>query len=471
MQPKHTGLRSGLVSFELEHLFGWLVTIGLCLVPVVMWFQMHPPDTIRSLPALMLSIGRVAGLVGMVMYALNLVYSTRLRFLEYFFGGLNRVYIAHHLLGGFALIFLTLHPLFLALRYIGGQMLQGALLLLPNGSTPISALFDRSHEFHELVLTQWAITFGIMAFWGMVVLLLVTFFINLPYRLWLFTHKFLGAAFFLGSLHVLFIESDTSNNPALKYYLLTLAATGLGAYVYRTLMGSIIIKHYKYVVDSVKVVAGNVVQVNMVPTGLKMSYKPGQFVFVRFNSNTPHDGISKEWHPFSISSAPHDGVLQLSVKGLGDYTNKLAVLRAGSTADIEGAYGRFTYTNFKNKNQIWVAGGIGVTPFISMARSIMDPSFHVDLYYSVNTTSELIDWDLLAGVAGGNPNFRVIPFIGDQQNGAFLSASFIKQYSGGLKGKEVFICGPPPMMKSMRQQFKNEGLPGTSIHSEEFAMS
>ena len=471
MQPKHTGLRSGLVSFELEHLFGWLVTIGLCLVPVVMWFQMHPPDTIRSLPALMLSIGRVAGLVGMVMYALNLVYSTRLRFLEYFFGGLNRVYIAHHSLGGFALIFLTLHPLFLALRYVGGQMLQGALLLLPNGLTPISALFDRSHEFHELVLTQWAITFGIIAFWGMVVLLLVTFFINLPYRLWLFTHKFLGAAFFLGSLHVLFIESDTSNNPALKYYLLTLAATGLGAYVYRTLMGSIIIKHYKYVVDSVKVVAGNVVQVNMVPTGLKMSYKPGQFVFVRFNSNTPHDGISKEWHPFSISSAPHDGVLQLSVKGLGDYTNKLAVLRAGSTADIEGAYGRFTYTNFKNKNQIWVAGGIGVTPFISMARSITDPSFHVDLYYSVNTTSELIDWDLLAGVAGGNPNFRVIPFISDQQNGAFLSAAFIKQYSGELKGKEVFICGPPPMMKSMRQQFKNEGLPGTSIHSEEFAMS
>ncbi len=469
MQPKHTGLRSGLVSFRIEHMFGWLVTIGLCVVPIVMWYQMHPIDTIKTFPALMLNIGRVTGLIGMVMYALNLVYATRLRFLEYFFGGLNRVYIAHHLLGGFALIFLTIHPLFLALRYVGSQLLQGALLLLPNGLTPLSALFNRSHEFHDLVLTQWAIAFGIIAFWGMVVLLLVTFFVNLPYRLWLFTHKFLGVAFFFGALHVLFIESDTSKNAALKYYLLSLATIGLVAYVYRTLMGRILIKQYKYSVVSVNVVAGNVVQVNMVPNGLAMSYKPGQFVFVRFLSDKS-TGISKEWHPFSISSAPHDQVLQLSVKGLGDYTNKLASLPPGASADIEGAYGRFTYTNFKNKNQIWVAGGIGVTPFLSMARTITDPGFRVDLYYSVNTSTELIDWNLLADVTQHNPNFRVIPFIGDQQKG-FLSVAFIKQYSGELKGKEVFICGPPPMMKAMRQQFKAEGLPGTSIHSEEFAMS
>lgn len=470
MQPKHTGLRPTIVSFRLEHLVGWMVTLGLCLVPVIMWFSMHPPETIKTFPALMLSFGRIAGLVGMVMYALNLVYATRLRFLEYFFGGLNRVYIAHHLLGGFALIFLTLHPLFLALRYLGDHLLQGALLLIPNGLTPLNALFNSSNEFHDLVLTQWAITFGIVAFWGMVVLLLVTFFVQLPYRIWLFTHKFLGVAFFFGALHVLFIESDTSKNVALRYYLLIIAAIGLIAYVYRTLGGSILIRHYKYNVVDVQVVAGNVVQINMKPaSSLTMSYKPGQFVFVRFLFNDDA-GISKEWHPFSISSAPSDPVLQLSVKGLGDYTNKLAALKPGAIADIEGAYGRFTYSNFSNKNQIWIAGGIGVTPFLSMARSIADPSYHVDLYYSVKTASELIDWNLLVDVNARNPNFRVMPFIGDQQKG-FLNTAFIKQYSGELKGKEIFICGPPPMMKSMRQQLRQEGLPATSIHSEEFAMS
>ncbi len=469
MQPKHTGLRSGLVSFRLEYALGWGITLVLCFIPVVIWQDMHPISNIQTLSAAMLSFGRVAGLVGMVMYALNLVYATRLRFLEYLFGGLNRVYIAHHLLGGFALILLTFHPLFLALRYVNSSMLQAALLLLPNGLTPIDALFNTSHEYHDLVLEQWAITFGIIAFWGMVVLLLFTFFIQMPYRLWLFTHKFLGVAFFFGGLHVFFIDSDTSSNTLLRYYMLGVAAVGLIAFAYRTLAGNILIRKYKYEISSVDVVAGNVTQINMTHLKEKMSYKPGQFVFVRFFAGKG-SGISKEWHPFSISSGTKDAMLQLSIKGLGDYTNALSALKPGDTAEIEGAYGRFTYTNFKNKHQIWVAGGIGVTPFISMAKGIADDKHIIDLYYSVNTSSELIDWPTLSGIAKDNKNFRVIPFIGDQQKG-FLSTDFIKKYSGDLKGKEIFICGPPPMMKSLRQQFKHEGLPGTSIHSEEFAMT
>lgn len=450
-------------------MIGWGVTTILCFIPVVLWYQMHPLSTIETFPAIMLSIGRVAGLVGMVMYALNLFYATRLRFLEYFFGGLNRVYIAHHILGGFALIFLTMHPLFLALRYAGSSIRQGALLLIPYGLGPIEALFNTKHEFHDLVLTQWAITFGIIAFWGMVVLLLLTFFIQLPYRLWLLTHKFLGVAFFFGGLHVFFIESDTSNNTVLRYYMLIIAACGIIAYVYRTLMGSILVRKYVYKVDSVNIVAGNVTQVNMTPLNLPMSYKPGQFIFVRFRF-ADDMGISKEWHPFSISSSPGDSVLQISVKGLGDYTNKLVQLKPGAIADVEGAYGRFTYTNFTNKDQIWVAGGIGVTPFISMAKNVMRDNYKVDLYYSVKSESELIDWNLLAGISAANSNFRIIPFVADKQQG-FLTTEFIKQYSGTLKGKEIFICGPPPMMQSMRKQFKAEGLPGTSIHSEEFAMT
>ena len=91
----------------------------------------------------MLAIGRVTGLVGMVMYALNLIYSTRLRFLEHFFGGLNRVYIAHHTLGGLALVLLAIHPLALSLRYITTNLKQAALLLVPNGLAPI--VFDALH--------------------------------------------------------------------------------------------------------------------------------------------------------------------------------------------------------------------------------------------------------------------------------------------------------------------------------------
>jgi len=468
MQPR--GNRQVIISFRLEHLLGWGISIALCIVPIVMWVQIHPLGTIHGFAPTMLAIGRVTGLVGMIMYSLNLIYSTRLRFLERFFGGLNRVYIAHHTLGGLALVMIALHPLALSLRYINTSLKQAALILVPNGLAPVSALFQRTSFYHPIVVEQWAIFFGFLAFWAMVILLLVTFFIRLPYRVWLFSHKFLGLAFFIASLHVLFIASDTSTHNGIKYYILFISFLGLAAFVYRTLLGNIFIRHYDYSVDEVKIVAGNVTQLNMSPVKDRISFKPGQFVFIKFsNSGTI---LSKEWHPFSVSSGDKDGRLQLSVKGLGDYTNMLANIKPGAKAEIEGAYGRFSYNNFNNRNQIWVAGGIGVTPFISMAKSLPDVSdYKIDLYYSVKTTSELIDWDSLAGISvAQRNNFRVMPYVGDQTK-EHLSADFIERNSGDLHGKDIFICGPPPMMTALRKQFKAKGVPGARIHSEEFGMS
>ncbi len=467
MQPN--GTRKVVISFRPEHLVGWGVTIGLCLVPVVMWFQIHPLSTLQTPVAVMLSIGRLTGLIGLVMYALNLVYATRLRFLEYWFGGLNRVYIAHHLLGGLALIMLSFHPLFLALRYVGTNIKQAALQLIPNGLFPLSALFDTTSQYHQVVLQQWATMLGSIAFWGMVGLLLVTFFIKLPYRLWLFTHKFLGLAFFIGGLHVLFINSDTSTNPALKWYILSLTAIGIIAFVYKTLVGNIFIRRYKYIIEDVKTVAGNVTQVRMKPPSHMLSFTAGQFIFVRFHQ--PGSPVSREWHPFTISSSPKDELLEISVKSLGDYTKTLAALSPGTVAEVEGAYGRFGYRNFSSRDQIWIAGGIGITPFLSMIKDLPAQGHKVDLYYAVKTESELIDWDKLGQHAGARfKEVRVIPFIGDKQQG-HLDMSFIEQTSGALKGKDFFICGPPPMMQGLRKQLHDRGIPGTSIHTEEFGMS
>lgn len=467
MQP--SGNRKVVISFRPEHLIGWTVTFVLCFIPVLLWLRLHPLDTIEGPVAIMLNIGRITGLVGIVMYALNLVYATRFRFLEYWFGGLNRVYIAHHLLGGLALIMLTFHPLFLSLRYVTVSMKQAALQLVPNGLFPLSALFNTSSQYHQAVLQQWATMLGSIAFWGMVGLLLITFFIKVPYRFWLFSHKFLGLAFFIAGLHVLFISSDTSKDPLMKWYILTIVAIGLAAFTYRTLLSNVFIRRYRYIIDEVKVVAGNVTQIRMNPEKEAMSYKAGQFIFIRFRQAGSE--ISKEWHPFTISSAPSNTQLEISVKGLGDYTNKLAELQPGAYAEVEGAYGRFGYVNYSAKNQIWIAGGIGITPFLSMLKDLPAEGHKVDLYYAVKTESELIDWDLLAQHAGARgPNVRAIPFIGDKQEG-HLDAAFIEKTSGDLKGRDYYICGPPPMMQSLRSQLRAKGIPSTSIHTEEFGMS
>lgn len=278
MQPKNT--RSPFTEVQWTKFTGWTLTAILCLLPVIFWFSIHSVSDFFSgnFTSLMLDLGRITGLIGMVMYALNLIYATRLRIFENLFGGLNRVYIAHHVLGGLALIFLCLHPLFLALRYATTSMREAAMLLIPHDLVPISALFDKAHELNFDVTQQWSIFLGIIAFWGLVVLMIFTFFIKLPYKVWLFSHKFLGFAFFLAGLHVFFISSDTSENGLLRYYILGLSALGLLAFIYRTLMPRVLVRTYKYYVDKVVVSGGSVTQLKMRPVKLAMHYKPGQFV-------------------------------------------------------------------------------------------------------------------------------------------------------------------------------------------------
>lgn len=344
------------------------------------------------------------------------------------------------------------------------------MLLFPNGLTPLGALFDTKHELHIDVLQRWAIFFGTIAFFGMVVLLIITFYVKLPYRVWLLTHKFLGLAFFFAGLHTLFISSDVAMKGPLRFYMLTMCALGIVAFIYKTLMGNILIRRYRYYVDEVKIVGGNVTQLTLRPVKERMSHLPGQFAFIRFLYSGA-DKVTTEWHPFSISSAPGEEYIRLSVKALGDYTSALASLKQGAIAEIEGAYGKFSFTNYRNENQIWVAGGIGITPFLSMAKSLPeDNPYNIDLYYSVKSQSEFVDLGGLVEIAKKqNAKFRIIPFISDERG--LLTADVIAEHSNGLKDKEIFICGPPPMMKALRKQLKQKGVMGSMVHSEEFAMS
>jgi predicted ferric reductase len=178
--------------------------------------------------------------------------------------------------------------------------------------------------------------------------------------------------------------------------------------------------------------------------------------------------MSKEPHPFTISSAPSENNLRLTVKHLGDFTGELGALTAGAGARIEGPFGKFSFLEVAEKKQIWVAGGIGITPFLSMARSLNTyTGYQIDLFYCVKTEAEAVFIDELKEVAGKSGQLRVIPFFSDKQG--YISAEQIDKLSG-LAGKEIFVCGPPALMKSLKEQFGKLNVPKASVHSEEFAI-
>lgn len=202
---------------KVKNNFGWVIFIILSLLPILFWFFLKPISVrFINLTTTLTSLGQITGLVGMAMFALTLILGGRLKFLENYFGGLNKVYIAHHIFGSIAFVLLLFHPLILAGKFAQVSIRSAALFLLPS--------------------SDWPINFGIIALLLMMLFLVLTFFAKLPYRIWKLSHKFLGFVFFFAVLHSFFIPSDISRDPILKIYMLALAGTSIIAFIYRVIL-------------------------------------------------------------------------------------------------------------------------------------------------------------------------------------------------------------------------------------------
>jgi predicted ferric reductase len=162
--------------------------------------------------------------------------------------------------------------------------------------------------------------------------------------------------------------------------------------------------------------------------------------------------------------------LRITVKGVGVYTRALRKLERGALAVVEGPYGEFSHRNVPNRDQIWIAGGIGITPFLSMARSLEDDEdLDADIYYAVETDEEALFLDELETLAARRDGLRVIPVV--REKVGYLSAEKIEEASGDLATKDIMICGPPAMLENLQAQLLARGVSAERIHSEEFGFA
>ena len=191
----------------------------------------------------------------------------------------------------------------------------------------------------------------------------------------------------------------------------------------------------------------------------KLKYSAGQFAFFTFPSIS-----NREQHPFTISGHPYNEELRITIKGLGDYTNNIvSKLTIGDIALVEGPYGHFSSKHIKKHDQIWIAGGIGITPFLSLCKD-MHPN-KIKLFWCVNDEDEAVYKDELEKIARNNSNFEFV--IWSSKTSGYLSAD--KLGINNYTDKAYLICGPNSLKENLTQQLKQNNVSTKNIYDEEFA--
>ena len=431
---------------------GPLVLVTLCAIPIALWAGSAPLDSrfdgdFRALT----SLAVVCALAGTSAFALNLVLGARLRPVERLFGGLERMYLVHRVNGQTAFTLLLAHVvLILASR------------ATISGSTALDLLRPGA---------GWTVFAGVLAFSAMLVAIVVTLFVRVGHELFVYVQRSFGVVFLGAAYHVFTTNGALGDSAVLNVYMASLATLGIAAFVYRSVLGSFLVRRRNYRVASVNRLDEFVTEVVMEPRDRPLEHKPGQFLFVNFRepfSEQFRPFLRNQFHPFSITSAPGERVLRITVKAVGDYTRALRTLEADAEAVVEGPYGSFS-SDVPNDRQIWIAGGIGVTPFLSMARSLNGHAPDIDFYYCVEHPPEAHFLDELRAIASEREGFRltVVP----RDTDGFLTAERLARKHDDLGSADVLVCGPPAMIDSLRSQLADRGVARERFHAEEFGFA
>ncbi|OHD38877.1 MAG: hypothetical protein A2015_06605 [Spirochaetes bacterium GWF1_31_7] len=188
---------------------------------------------------------------------------------------------------------------------------------------------------------------------------------------------------------------------------------------------------------------------------------PGQFAFFRFKSKA----VGFEEHPFTISSETQTIFMSITVKKSGDYTAQLSNIIVGDSLYFDGPYGVFSPID-NGSNYVFIAGGIGITPFISILKSFSKSVIrsNITLIWSVRNVSDLFENELFEKIQKDNSNFTYIPLVDTDITETFIST--IK----ALDKPSVYFCGPPLMNDFIKLCIKNQKLRIHNFYYERFSL-
>lgn len=439
--------KSRIKPYRISNGLLWLgIFVVIALIPLTIAYTGSLPPVRTFLE----EFGVALGFIGLSLFALQFLFSGRIKGVAPSFGVDNIVQF-HKEIGVMAIIFALAHPIFMLFAdwdYIS--------FLDPRVNFPraISLMAVVIGMVLLLVTSLWRISFG------------------LSYEVWRLIHGVLGfLIIFVGVVHSVQVGHYLDGlERVIPFVVFFTALTYLLAHTrlvrpYRN-------KQKPYVVREVIPQRDECYTLILDPKGHDgMAFEPGQFIWITIKSSP----FSLQQHPFSFSGSAAKPFISITAKQLGDFTEKWDTLKPGQQAFLEGPFGSFT---LKERSCFFVMGGIGVTPAISILRTLSDLSDDREcvLLYG-NENWEKIPFREELKQLENEINLKIIHILDKPKDGwdgeeGFITDEIINRYLPADKENfEYYICGPEPMMDMAEMALRKAGVPWDQLYAERFDLA
>ena len=455
----------GLYARQSSRHVGPLSIAVAVLAMAVLWLAARPGGLATGT-----YIGQFAGVESILLMSIALVLISTLPWVETYFDGIDRAAIWHRRCAIAGVLLLIPHILMSHRDKPGNASWAG-----PAG---VVATVGLATLIVWAILPRWRTVVPapgrrfIEAIHGWAPARLVSRLVS-DYEIWRLVHRSTGLFVAIGFAHGLADGTAFEGAPLLRWSYVVVGGTGLAFYGYRELLARRGHGLRDYQVSGVLVAGDGLTEIVLRPLGRPLSYVPGQFAMLHLETKSG-------WHrhPFTLAGSPSDPEVRVTVKALGDYTSTVSdTVKVGMPAVLSGPHGRFTHAK-GTSHQIWVAGGVGVTPFLSWFRSLDDfpASERVDFFYSVAGDAPYVEE--IRAITQEHPNVRVhvVDTTADGRLTAVraLALSHADEEASGpgsradARAVSVFMCGPEPMVQSLQAGFRDAGVSPSAIHREHF---
>lgn len=427
-----------------------LIYLVLILSPVIVMFLGPHPEGREFWRELSVSLG----FVGLAMMALQFALTARFKWLKAPYGA-DIVYHFHRQISFVALALILAHPILLFI------FSPDTLKLLLVWSAPWRA--------------RAAVT-AVLALLAVVGLSVWRKQLKIEYRRWRVWHAILAMAAVAFALVHMLLVGHYIDLPWKRVLWIVYGVFWIGLLAYTRLINPLMLLRRPYRVTQVTPERGSAWTVRLEPRGhAGFRFKPGQFAWITVWDSP----FADTEHPFSISSSAEEkGALSFTIKALGDFSARMKDLKVGETVYVDGPFGSFSYERHPHARELaFIAGGVGITPVMSMLRTLADRGDRrpLTLLYASKDWEQVTFREELESLQT-RLNLKVTHVLENPPEGwtgekGFINREILSRHLPDLKQRdrvETFICGPAPMMNAVESQLDAMGVWPGDFHSERF---